>query len=318
MSKFNHSFIKNSIEFNAEGTILRGWLYLPKNTDSSFPGIIMTHGYGSLKEMYVDKFAEKFASNGFAVLLYDHRNFGDSDGQPRQEINPYDQVMDYQHAITFMSSLEEVDSSRIGIWGSSYSGGHVLMVGAMDKRVRCVVSQVPTISGSESSARRVSPNDVPALLNSFYKDRKLRMQDEEPTRRKIVPEFEGDEGIYSDKDSVDWYLSGGELSPNWRNDVTIRSIELSRSYNPGNFISLISPTPLLLLVAGDDTVTPTDLAVDAFEEAKEPKKLKIMDGHHFTPYLEQFEMYSNEAISWFKEHLNTSKKTEDILNIGNE
>ncbi|MDV6378718.1 alpha/beta hydrolase [Sporosarcina sp. GW1-11] len=303
MSKCVHSYNKKSVEFNAEGITLRGWLYLPDTTESSLPGIVMTHGYGSLKEMYVDKFAEVFASNGFAVLLYDHRNFGDSDGQPRQEINPYEQVLDYQHAITFMSTLEEVDSSRIGVWGSSYSGGHVLMVGAMDKRVRCVVSQVPTISGSESSARRVSSNDVPALLNSFYEDRKTRMQGGEPIRCKIVPEFEGDEGIYSDKDAVDWYLSGGALSPNWKNEVTIRSIELSRSYNPGNYISLIAPTPLLLLVAGDDTVTPTDLQVEAFKDAKEPKKMKVMDGHHFTPYLEHFEVYSNEAIEWFKEHL---------------
>ncbi|ARF17621.1 alpha/beta hydrolase [Sporosarcina ureae] len=311
MSKHVHSFNKKFVEFNAEGITLRGWFYSPQSIDVSLPGIIMTHGYGSLKEMYVDKFAEKFASNGFAVLLYDHRNFGDSDGYPRQEINPYEQVLDYQHAITFMSSLEEVDSTRIGIWGSSYSGGHVLMVGAMDKRVRCIVSQVPTISGSQSSARRVSPIDVPALLNSFYEDRKARMQGGEPTYRKIVPEFEEDEGIYTDKDSVDWYLSSGALSPNWKNEVTIRSIELSRSYNPGNFISLISPTPLLLLVAGDDTITPTDLAVNAFEDAKEPKRLKIIDGHHFTPYLEKFEVYSNEAITWFKEHLSTIDETSD-------
>lgn len=315
MSKIVHSFSKKSVEFNAEGITLRGWLYLPNNVDSSFPGIIMAHGYGSLKEMYVDNFAEIFAVNGFAVLLYDHRNFGDSDGYPRQEINPYEQVLDYQHAITFMSSLEEVDSSRIGIWGSSYSGGHVLMVGAMDKRVRCIVSQVPTISGSQSSARRVVPNDVPALLDSFYEDRKVRMQGGEPTRCKIVPEFEGDEGIYMDKDSVDWYLSGGALSPNWKNEVTIRSIELSRSYNPGNFISLISPTPLLLLVAGDDTVTPTDLAVTAFEDAKEPKKLLVIDGHHFTPYTEKFDAYSSEAIEWFKKHLNT---IEENLNTNKQ
>ena len=72
------------------------------------------------------------------MLAYDHRNFGDSDGEPRQELDPWVQVRDYRHAITFAQTLDGVDPDRVGVWGSSYAGGHVLVVGAIDRRVGCV------------------------------------------------------------------------------------------------------------------------------------------------------------------------------------
>src|ERR1041385_87773 len=71
---------------------------------------------------------------GFAVVVFDNRNFGASDGQPRQEIDPWQQIRDYSDAITFARTLEQTDRERIGIWGSSYSGGHVLIVAAIDRR----------------------------------------------------------------------------------------------------------------------------------------------------------------------------------------
>ncbi|WP_338088253.1 alpha/beta hydrolase [Neobacillus citreus] len=296
-------FNRINIEFNAEGAMLRGWLYTPNTSEENFPAIIMSHGYGSLKEMYLDAFAEHFANNGFAVLVYDHRNFGDSDGFPRQEINPYEQVLDFQHAITFICTLKEIDRSRIGIWGTSYSGGHVLQVAAMDKRISCVVAQVPTVSGSQAALRRVQPDEVPTLLNTFYDDRENRMLGGKPAYKKIVAETTDEQGIYQNEEAVKWYLKAGKRSPNWRNEVTIRSIDLSRSYEPGKYFSMISPTPLLILVAADDIVTPTDLTLAAYEEAREPKKLVIIDGHHFTPYIEKFDIYSNEALKWFTQHL---------------
>ena len=86
-------------------------------------------------------------------------NFGASDGAPHQEIDPWQQIRDYRDAITYAETLEETDAERIGIWGTSQSGGHVLVVGAVDRRVKCVVSQVPLVSGHDkhagSSARTI-------------------------------------------------------------------------------------------------------------------------------------------------------------------
>ncbi|MCP8323195.1 MAG: alpha/beta fold hydrolase, partial [Candidatus Methylarchaceae archaeon HK02M2] len=130
------------MEFDAENVTLRGWLYLPDGSIGPVPTIIMAHGFTAVKEMYLDKYAEVFADAGLGVLVFDNRNFGASDGEPRQEIDPWAQVGDYRHAISFARTLPEVDKEKIGIWGTSYSGGHVLMVGAVDPRVKCVVSQV--------------------------------------------------------------------------------------------------------------------------------------------------------------------------------
>jgi len=108
----------------------------------------MAHGFSAVKEMYLDAFAEVFAAAGLNALVFDNRNFGASDGEPRQEIDPWQQVRDYRHAITYAGTLDDVDSTRIGVWGSSYSGGHVLVLGAIDRRVKAVVAQVLLISGS--------------------------------------------------------------------------------------------------------------------------------------------------------------------------
>src|SRR5205814_7126096 len=134
-------------EFRTEdNVVLRGWHYLPQSAGPK-PTVVMCHGYSAVKEMDLDRFAEVFAEAGIGSVVFDNRNFGASDGEPRQEIDPWQQMRDYRHAITYAGTLPTVDASRLGLWGSSYSGGHALVVGAMDRRVRCVVAQVPLISG---------------------------------------------------------------------------------------------------------------------------------------------------------------------------
>ena len=109
--------MRQDIEFNAEGTTLRGWLFTPDAGHRPFPTIVMAHGFSAVKEMYLDSFAEVFANAGLAALVFDNRNFGASDGEPRQEIDPWAQVRDYRHAITYARTRPEVDRERIGIWG---------------------------------------------------------------------------------------------------------------------------------------------------------------------------------------------------------
>ena len=133
--------MRKDVELSADGVTLRGWLYLPESAEAPLPTIVMAHGFSAVKEQHLGDFAEAFASSGLSVLVFDNRNFGASDGEPRQEIDPVLQVRDYRHAITFARTLPEVDGERIGVWGTSFSGGHVLMVGAIDRRVKCVVSR---------------------------------------------------------------------------------------------------------------------------------------------------------------------------------
>ena len=135
--------MRKDVEFKTQdGVTLRGWHYLPDQRSGKVPTIVMAHGFSAVKEMYLDKFAEVSAEAGLGALVFDNRNFGASGGEPRQEIDPWEQVRDYRDAITFVETLPETDADRIGIWGSSYSGGHVLVVGAIERRV-CFVATAP-------------------------------------------------------------------------------------------------------------------------------------------------------------------------------
>ena len=105
-------------------------------------------------------------------------------------------------------------------------------------------------------------------------------------------------------DSWQWFTeTGANRAPSWRNEVTLRSVEMFTEYEPGAYIGQISPTPLLLAVAAGDHLTVADEAIAAFEEAREPKKLVILPGGHFDAYGAGFAQASAAARDWFVEHL---------------
>lgn len=155
---------REDIEFKTSDHVtLRGWFYTPDNhSGDKLPAVVLAHGFSALKEMDLNTFAEEFTSKlPIAALVYDNRGFGDSDhkeGEPRLEIVPSLQISDYSDAITYVSARPEVNPDKIAIWGSSYSGGHVLYVGAVDRRVKAVLSQAPLVSGWENFNRLVRPD----------------------------------------------------------------------------------------------------------------------------------------------------------------
>ncbi len=263
----------------------------------------MAHGYSAVKEQYLDRYAEVFATAGFAVLVYDNPNFGDSDGLPRQEVDPVRQRRAYRDAVSFLQTLVEIDKDRIGLWGSSYSGGHVIEVGAIDRRVKCVVSQVPTISGYQSSLRRTRADQVSSALRLFERDRAARFRGEPAGVMQVVEEDPGKPAAMAGHEARDFFLGSRSFAPNWQNTVTIRSAEMARENEPGIYIARISPTPLLMIVADADHTTATDLCLSAYQEALEPKKLVMIPGGHFTPYVEHFEVTSAAARDWFATYL---------------
>jgi pimeloyl-ACP methyl ester carboxylesterase len=136
------------VEFPSEGATLRGLLFLPESQTKRLPVVIMAHGTAATMYMVADKYAEAFSRAGLAVLLYDHRNFGRSGGEPRQEINPWIQCRGYRDAVKFAERLEGVDPERIALWGVSYSGGQVIAVGAIEQQVKVIVALVP-VFGAE-------------------------------------------------------------------------------------------------------------------------------------------------------------------------
>lgn len=136
------------------------WLYEPDGGAAPLtahqpkhPIIVMAHGLAGVKEERLDAFAERFAEAGYACLVFDYRHFGASEGEPRQLLSVRRQREDWRSAIAHARALPSVDSDRVILWGSSFSGGHVLSVGAEDARVAAVIAQCPFTSGIASTLR---------------------------------------------------------------------------------------------------------------------------------------------------------------------
>ena len=297
--------MRKDIEFNTEdGLKLRGWHYLPDSTRGPWPTIVMCHGFSAVKEMYLDKYAALFAEAGLAALVYDNRCLGASEGLPRQEVDPSLQIRDYRDAISFAETLAETDAARIGIWGSSYSGGHVLVVGAQDRRVQCVVAQVPLVSGLRNARRLIRADHWAATRAAFEQDRRDRRTGQPPQMIPVVSNDPASPCALPTPDSYQWMTTAGaSIAPAWRNEVTLRSVELFTEYEPGIHISNISPTPLLMVVAVGDHLTIADEALRAYEQALEPKALALVPGGHFEAYVEGFDIAGPAARDWFLRHL---------------
>jgi uncharacterized protein len=295
---------KQNVEFAAnDDVILRGWLFVPDGP-GPHPAITMAHGFAGVKEHGLERFAQVFAAAGFVVLVHDHRGFGASDGSPRYDIDPWVQIADWRRGISFLESQPFVDPDRIGLWGSSYAGGHAIVLGATDRRLRAVVAQVPTISGYQQSLRRVAPDQVLALEAAFADDERRQFHGALPATQAVVSDDPSVAAAYRAPDAVAFYT---QPVPDgvWDNVVTLRSTRAARMYEPGTWIGRISPTPLLMVVGLHDTITLTDLALGGYETALQPKKLVTIDGGHFDPYTTRFAEASGAAVAWFTEHLNT-------------
>jgi uncharacterized protein len=297
--------MRKDIEFKTEdGVTLRGWHYVPDGRQGRAPTIVVAHGFSAVKEMYLDRFADAFAAAGLASVVFDNRNFGASDGEPRQEIDPWQQVRDYRDAITYAETLDETDPQRIGIWGSSYSGGHVLVVGAIDRRVKCIVGQVLLASGHDNARRLIRADYLAGLQGMFAEDRRARMAGKPPAMIPVVAEDPAAPSALPTPDSWAWFTETGRTrAPAWKNEVTLRSVEMFTEYEPGSYVSFISPTPLLMVVALGDVLTVSDLALAAYERALQPKRLVTLSGGHFDAYVKDFDAASKPAVEWFMQHL---------------
>lgn len=300
--------IRQDVEFCADnGVTLRGWVMTP-DSQGPHPAIVMTPGFSS-SITRLEVVAEAFVARGFGVLLYDQRTCGRSDGTPRQDVDPVAQDRDMLLAISFVDQHPLLDSQRIGLWGSSFSGGNVLVVAALDRRVKAVVSQVPFISGYDQFVLGNGQGGLAAINQMVNEDRRNMIGGAEPGRVALVrmPDIPADQFVlFEDQDDYD-YLVGGPDGPaeGWINSITIRTTGRALAYDVRQFIRRISPTPLLMVVASDDQTTPPSLALEAYEAALEPKKLMMISGGHYGVYWPHLSrgLVTDAAADWFETHL---------------
>ena len=296
--------MRKDVEFQSKGVTCRGWLYTPDEAEPGpgFPTIVMAHGFSGVKEQALPDFAIQFVQAGFAVLLFDYRCFGSSDGEPRCQIFPLDMVEDYRNAISWACEQPNLDANRIGIWGTSYSGGLVAFVATYDKRVKAVVAQVPSLMNQETR-RANDPARWDAVGGFLQNDRIERFRTGKVNSIKVVS-GDGEPCALPGLESYDAYMSLKESAPNWRNDITVESLERIREFDPVTHIAMMSPAALLVIAAEHDSLIPIAEVRKTYDRAPDPKKLVVHGIRHFDIYQEPWlSTATSEAIAWFGQHL---------------
>jgi len=258
-----------------------------------------------VKECYLDAFAEVFAAAGLAALVFDNRNFGASDGAPRQEIDPWAQVRDYRHAITFAQTLPGIDRDRIGVWGSSYSGGHALVLGAIDKRIKAVGGPGPLISGFANVQRLVRRDFIGGLRAGLDADREARFAGKEPGMIPVVAEDPlAPSALPTPTRGSGSPRRAGRGAPSWRNEVTLRSVEMLMEVRA---VTYSAGQPHAAPDGGGGPATSSPRPTWPWRPTRrpgEPKKLVILPGGHFGAYTgPDFDRSSTAARDWLLEHL---------------
>jgi len=265
------------VEFTSLGAALRGWLYQPDVELA--PAVIMAHGFSATRSMAIDKYAEAFYAAGLAVLLYDHRGFGASDGDPPRQVNPWVQTRGYLDAVAFLSRLDGIDPERIALWGDSLSAGVACVAAAIDDRIGAVVAQVPAFGPSKPAAdsdgklfealrATILSSDALGCGGPVQGPLPVVSSDQvrHPSAQKPLTAFR-------------WFVEyGGRLNSNWVNDVTL-SVE---GWQPG----LCGPhleRPVLMLVSPQDEMVRANprVARQVFDSLRGPKEWYAISGGHF-------------------------------------
>ncbi len=288
---------REDVEFTSRGAVLRGWLYRAEG-GSVAPGVVMAHGMTAVREMFLDRFAEAFARAGFTTLVYDHFGFGASEGEPRQCPAPSIQLEGYRDAIAWLGAHPAVDAERIGIWGSSFSGGEVMVLAAEGLPLRAAVAQVP-LFGDHAP-------DLPAPTLAAIGQ---AIEDGGDATIPAVTDRPDGLGLMFEDGAHEWFTRvAAERAPSWRNELVIRGI--LEPFRPIDHL-IDATVPLLLVVAPDDTLTPPGSgiawvaarAMDTDAETDVPIEVVEIPGGHFDAYEAGFEASAGAAIDWYRRHL---------------
>jgi hypothetical protein len=250
----------------------------------------MAHGLSGVREMFLDRYGEAFAQAGFTTLVYDHFGFGASDGEPRQCPAPSLQLEGYRDAVAWLGGQRSVDPERIGLWGSSFSGGEVIILASEDLPIACAVAQVPALGDGGPA--------VPAAALAAIMEAVGQGQDD-ATLPAVTDGADG-LGVMFEDGAADWFTRvAAERAPSWRNQLRVSG--LLEPFRPIDHLAG-ARVPLLLVVAPADTLTPPAPAMAVAASTANVEVVEIPGGH-FGAYEDGFEASVGPAIDWYRRHL---------------
>ncbi len=285
--------------FSCQGTTCDADLWLPKGV-SKPPVIVMAHGFGALKGWGLPAFAERFVKAGFAVYLFDYRGFGNSGGQPRNVVDGQEHVKDWIAAVDAVRQRPDVDGNRVGIWGTSYSGGAVLAVAAQKSDVvKAVSSQVPFVSGLSSGLNYPIKYQLKASWWGLHD--LFRGDSQTPVYAPII-----DEHGFSALNCPECWTGYRKIVPPGNeqlNKVAARIFLTLPLYSPGSHADEIK-APVLLIAADNDGLIPIEGVRKVAKKIAHVDYIELKGADHFAPYTGPlFEEVSSKQVAFFKKSL---------------
>lgn len=295
-----NAFTRTDTEFQSDGVTCRAWHYLPAQAGGA--AIVMAHGLGGTRDAGLEPFAERFAEQGYHVVLFDYRHFGASDGQPRQLLSVGKQLADWKAAVAHTRRLPGVDAQRIGLWGTSFSGGHVITLAANDPGIAATVSQNPMVDGLAATLNVGAYAGLGRLLRfTAYAlaNQSRALLGLSPVTFPIAA-AEGGFGALASHDS-ERYLRF--TPPTWRNEMTARVMLTLASYRPIAKARRIQK-PLLLQACMKDSVCPVGATLKLARKVGPLAQVRQYPIGHFDIYLgEHRDAALADQLAFFGRHL---------------
>jgi uncharacterized protein len=289
---------RTELTFPSGGGSCAATLFMPGSAKP--PVIVMAHGLGAERAFGLAAYAERFAAEGFAVLMFDYRNFGDSPGEPRNLISPGRHVRDYLAAIAFVRTLESVDASRIALWGTSFSGGHALAAAAKDGGIAAVVSQIPFVDGIATMRSFPLSFIVKGMLHGL-RDLARVLTFRRPHTVPIVGTPEGF-ALMNTPESYAGYLALFPGDTGWKNEAPARIMLRIPFYRPARRARRLT-CPVFILCAVNDSLVPAR-SVHAAARGIPRAELVELDCGHFDVYRGRlFVKTIRMEIDFFRRHL---------------
>ncbi|WP_171498454.1 MULTISPECIES: alpha/beta hydrolase [unclassified Acinetobacter] len=306
-----------NIKFTSKGITCSAW-YLPATSEEFMtaqgrPCIVMATGFGGTKDTGLLDFAEPFSQAGFDTLVFDYRGFGESAGSPRQNVSYIQQREDYHAAIETARSLPYVDGSRIALWGTSYSGGHVVVVAAQDSKISAVVSMNPATDGLAALKQVFQYGGIKQITTAIghgIKDLMHAITQRPPHLIPIVGQ-PGTAAMISTPGAEESYTA--MAGPTWRNEVCARAA-LEVSYNrPVTFAKKVK-CPALIQVGSNDQIAPPNPARKTARLIQSPTELLEYPIDHFDFYTESWHgAVLNDQIGFLKKALAPQPQRNESL-----
>jgi dienelactone hydrolase len=292
---------REDVWFNSGSDRISAWLYRPAG-DGDAPLLVMAHGLGAVRTMRLDAYAERFCAAGYACLVFDYRNFGDSEGTPRQLIDIRMQLQDWTVAVAYARTLPGIDPDRIGLWGTSFSGGHVIATAARLPGIAAVVSQCP-FTDSIASLGTLTPL-ISARITAMATRDLIGARFGAPP---VMVRTAGNPGEVALMNAPDVYPGYLKLVPDdteLRNEVAARIGVTILPYRPGRLAAKV-PCPILFCICETDSVAPSG-PTRRYAATAPRGEVKLYPEGHFGIYVgDAFERVIADQLEFLSRHLAT-------------